>query len=68
MPYRRLAQLVLEEWDAAQARLVAAVRGSAEERAAADDMARLLAEYEALIERARELDLPTPPPFPRDVS
>ena len=56
---------MLEEWHSAQARLLAAVPGSSDERGAADDMARLLAEYESLVEQARAADLPIPPPFPR---
>ena len=56
---------MLEEWHSAQARLLAAVPGSSDERGAADDMARLLAEYESLVEQAEAADLPVPPPFPR---
>ena len=56
---------MLEEWHSAQARLLAAVPGSSDERTAADDMARLLAEYASLVEQARAADLPIPPPFPR---
>lgn len=66
MPYQREAEVVLAAWREAERTLADTVPGSAEEEAVVADLARMRDEYQRLIQRAREVHRPEPPPFPAD--
>jgi hypothetical protein len=66
MPYQREAEVVLAAWRESERRLADAAPGSAEEEEIVADLARMRDEYQRLIQLARAVHRPEPPPFPVD--
>jgi hypothetical protein len=66
MPYQREAEVVLAAWREAERKLADTEPGSAEQEAIVADLARMRDEYQRLIQIARAVHRPEPPPFPAD--
>jgi hypothetical protein len=67
MPYRRLAQGLLETWRVAERALLDVADGSAEAEELHAEITRLRNAYQHAIYDARATRLPEPPPFPESV-
>ena len=67
MPYRRLAQELLETWRVAERALLDVADGSAEAEELHAEITRLRKAYQQTIEDAGATRLPGPPPFPESV-
>ena len=64
MPYRDLAQAILEEWREAERRRASVPPDSVEAEQAIADMARLRDEYQRVVAAAQRAQRPEPPAFP----
>ena len=64
MPYRIVAERLLNEWRELERRRAATDADPAERERLAGEIARIRMEYQRAIESARREHLPEPPPFP----